>query len=285
MKRCLVFLFALVLTAAFSLPASGEIRIDSTGEVLLDNRWCYMELVEVRDDPEAGILELELYAENRAGVYLEYATEYVVVNGCVMSANLFNALEPGRRAFDVLKLERAELERCGIGQCEELRIWFLIMTEGEEYWNTVYQGESCIYPSGKKKEEIVYPEPDCPWPQLVLSNAGLFDLKIADAKFLEDIPYYAVECVIANRAGGDLTFTCADVKVNGQEADPYWYALMPKGSRGIQEIRFDAAQLESLGISVPTEIEFTLLVYEGIGPDTGEFPLFRTRVDFFPAMG
>lgn len=279
----------LLIISLFVFPAAGAFAesnalILSTGNVLVDNSTCYIEMTDMRPAGKDGMMRLELYIVNRSAKDFEYATDYVLVNGCITDSYLFNYLGAGLRAIDYITIEQADLDRYGITTIDELRIFFNIMVEGEEYWDIIWKGESKLYPRGKTEASTQPPVLDFPYPELVLGSA-MFDMQIVDAKFNEDNSFYTVDALLYNKADKALTFTCTDMRVNDKDIEPYWYCMMPVKSQGIREIWLDKEQLAAAKIDVPEKIEFTLRAYQGYGPDVSEFPFFETRVLFYPAMG
>lgn len=286
MKKILavILAFSLFVLSAAGAFAESNALVQSTGNVLVDNSTCYIEMTDMRPAGKDGQLRLELYIVNRSSQDFEYATDYVLVNSCITDSYLFNYLGAGLRTIDYITIEQADLDRYGITAIDELRIFFNIMVEGEEFWDIIWKGEAKLYPRGKTENSTQAPVLDFPYPQLVLGSP-FFDMQIVDAKFNEDNSFYSVDALLYNKADKALTFTCTDMRVNDIDIEPYWYCMMPVGSQGIREIWLDKEQLASAKIDVPEKIEFTLRVYEGYGPDAAETPFFETRILFYPAMG
>lgn len=285
MKKFLAFflLIALVFCPAAAFAESNAL-VQGTGNILVDNSTCYIEMTDMLPAGKDGMLRIELYIVNRSSRGFEYSTDYVLVNSCITDSYLFNYLGAGLRTIDYITIEQADLDRYGITGIDELRIFFNIMVEGEENWDTVWKGESKIYPRGKTENSTAAAVLDFPYPQLILGSP-YFDMQIVDAKFNEDSSFYTVDALLYNKADKALTFTCTDMRVNDTAIEPYWYCLMPVRSQGIREIWLDKEQLTAANIDVPEKIEFTLRGYEGFGADAAEFPFFETQVLFYPAMG
>ena len=81
---------------------------------------------------------------------------------------------------------------------------------------------------------------------------------------LEDDPLwgYTMKAYLENRGSRELMFSLDLVSVNGFMCDPFWAATVAPGMKANEEIRFLSTDFQRNGITKPTEIRFTLRIYD-----------------------
>lgn len=73
---------------------------------------------------------------------------------------------------------------------------------------------------------------------------------------------YTLKVLLENKTDLELMYAIDGVAVNGFMCDPFWAASVTAQMKANEEISFAAEAFERNGIEVPTEITFTLRVYD-----------------------
>lgn len=73
---------------------------------------------------------------------------------------------------------------------------------------------------------------------------------------------YTLKVLLENKTDADLMFSIDNVSVNGYMCDPFWAAEVTAGMKSNESIIFYSEDFAANGIVDPTEIEFTLSVYD-----------------------
>lgn len=73
---------------------------------------------------------------------------------------------------------------------------------------------------------------------------------------------YALKVFLENKTDLELMYTVEDVSVNGFMCDPFWASSVTAQMKANEEISFFDEMLKNNGIEAPTDITFTLRVYD-----------------------
>ena len=215
---------------------------------------------EITDDAIFG-KGLALQIENKSDQNATIQCDYVVVNGYMLTTDLFSAdVAAGKTANETLYLSWGALEESGMQAVGEVDVSFNIL-DSDMYETKFTTPEVAVKTSAADSIGEIDPA----------SGTELYNengVRIVGTYVDENSFWGAgIKLYIENNSGRDLEIQCDNMSVNGYMMTPYFSCRVNNGRRALSEITLMQDELESNGIDKIESAELNFNLYD---PDTYE---------------
>ena len=228
-----------------------------SGDVLLDKKGVYAAANKITY-PEKYQPQVWYTAINDTDKVLDLNLNTVAINGFGVEDYHGNTILPGTYVEDYFELySHEQLVELGM-EANDLTSITVRAIAWDDDFDTVAENETTIYPDGEDHvEEFVY-------------SPKKTDVVVAET---EDFKLLQVSCkqtewndtcimfVLENKSGKPLTLSGEDAKINGKEADLFFYCDSPYGLSCFTTIDIFESDLSDLGITNITSLEIELEAY------------------------
>lgn len=161
MKRILAISLVLItVVLLFCSCGQKDPSYDVTDVVLLENDDCKLTFKDITSGFFGG-KNVNFTFENKSSKKLTVAVEQIIVYGYETGAFTSTEAEPGQTINHAALLFDSDLEKIGVETADEMIVNFMVSDGYDEDLGdlaVLYSGTKAIYPTGKSKSDIVYPE-------------------------------------------------------------------------------------------------------------------------------
>lgn len=280
---CLV-LFAMLLSAYADVPVTGS-ELPSpgsseNGNVLIDYELAKISVLRTRylsNDPQYAV---DLLIENKSGSdFYVTGSSTAAVDGYVFESYCRQDVPAGELRVATYYIVSEDFHYPGITTPQEIKFNIAFFdTDSTDLLDIAF---FAIYPSGLTAEKVVYTP---------ISNIGYSDMeyydedtgcgfRIIDSKKQETGDFYQIDILLENNSNEQRVFSWHDVKVEGQETEPDWYAGVSPGSCMVSHIYIDTLPLKLKDPNGPASIEFIFTI------DNWEATLLQKSLSYAPSKG
>jgi len=259
MILCALLVIVLTLCACDSGGDETEtIPTDAAGKeqvVLFSNESCALLLESVGTDAW-GDYSWTVGLTNKTGSELIFTVDQVYVNDHEADPYWASYAPAMQTTPSTISWFASTLESCGIRSVDRVDFTLSVYPTGNSY-DLLAQEKITVYPNG----EAAY--------QPAAYEAGPNDTVLADTPELFFAATgcdpngewgYNLNVYLENRTEASQDYTVANVKINGQLLDPYWYRTLDAGKKSYTYINWYTDELEHMEIFEVSKIEFDLLV-------------------------
>lgn len=263
MKKTIAILLAAMMLFAFAACRENDGYADNEtlkeyakkGEVVEDGKLCTVRIAEMFRDPYFGNT-LRMYLENKTGKTCRFVVLDASVNGVDWSPYFVRELAPKSKTVADMQFVDKQLDALIPTFTDIELVWEL---EEDETSETLAEGVYHYYPQGEENKTVFEREAQ-PTDQELFDN-NVFNATLLGSERAENLGY-ALNMYFENKSDVKITFSVADVTVNGQPCDPFWADSVRAHTREFTQIFFLESDLNALGITDVETIEMTLSVYE-----------------------
>ena len=229
-----------------------------SGDVLLDKKGVYAAANKITY-PERYQPQVSYIAFNDTDKVLDLSLNTIAINSFGVDDYNSKTILPGTYVEDYFELySHEQLVELGM-EANDLTSITVRAIAWDDDFNTIAENETTIYPDGKDNaEEFVY-SPDKN--DVVVAETKDFKLMQVFCTQTEWNDTY-IMFVLENKSGKPLTISGEDAKVNGKEADLYFYCDSESGLSCFSTIGIYASELSELGITDITSLEIALEAYD-----------------------
>ena len=240
------------------LDAYEENAPKRSGDVLLDKKDVYVAANKITY-PSNYNPEVHYVAFNDADEVYELSIDTLAINEFGIEDYHSTTLLPDTYAEHYFELYSPEqLVQLGM-KANELTSITINTTIWDEEYSTVAENETTIYPGGKNNaEEFVY-SPDKNDVVVVETD----DFRLLQVSTTTD-SWNDVDVlfVVENKSGKTLTISGSEAKLNGKDADLYFYCNAVDGRNTFEVLYVYASDLEEVNASKVSSLEMLLEVYD-----------------------
>ena len=284
MKKLLaIFLaFALLFSLAACDPESASDedkksnKTSFSKQVVVDNDDCKITITKLDlDDKNGPTLKAQL--ENKTeGTLLAFTLDTASINGVQTSAYLYQTVEAGEKETREIVFSDEALAKNDIGDYTDIELSFRVRDDSDWAAEPVAEETVHIYPYGEDKASK-YVREEQKSDKVLIDNEYV---SIVALDFEDENEYQDLNLYIVNKTDDDIEINADNVSVNGFMANPsFWYSVRA-GKSAFSTITWTESALRYLDVGDFTDIEMTLMVYQG-GNMGGE-PYAKETVHYYP---
>lgn len=227
--------------------------------VLAENADCMVRVVGMEHQEVWGLV-VRLSCENKTETDLLFSLQECTVNGYFVEPGWITQVDPGQTKESEFNIFENEMERCGFTEADALS--FRLLARDPDHYSAVPKLDEkvTLYPTGKTAEEIHF----------VPREPGENDHPVVEEErfrvvITETDPAgfwgYTLYLYVENNTDQTLVFNWKDVRINGEDFEPYWIYELPARMRGYAVLAVSREDLTAKGVDAPTDFDFLLNVY------------------------
>ena len=229
-----------------------------SGDVLLDKKGVYAAANKITYPDNSQPL-VWYVAFNDTDEVLDLNLNTVAINGFGVEDYHGNTILPGTYIEDYFELySHEQLVQLGM-EANKLTAITVDATAWNDSYQTVAENEVTIYPDGKDNAEDFVYTPDKN--DVVVAETKDFKLIQISCEQTEWNDTY-IMFVLENKSGKTFTVSGEDAKLNGKDADLFFFFDSVDGRSCFSTIDIFESDLKELGISEITSLEMDLNVYD-----------------------
>lgn len=225
---------------------------------VVDNDSAAFRIVGAEHTEHAG-MQLKVECINRSEQALMFSWDMVSVCGYMYDPMWSVEAAAGKTANSTIYLDTFALEQMGITSVDEITFTMRIYNSEDWMEDPIVEEAFTVYPTGKDADSVVYPDRPATEGQTVIAddeNVRFVIEKADDSKPSR----YSLWVYLENKTDKNLMFSWDLVSVNGKMLDPYWAMAVAAGKKACSEVIFNRTDLEEIGITDISDVEFTLTV-------------------------
>ncbi len=225
--------------------------------VILDDEFCSIRVIGTREDEIRGYT-LITYIQNKSETTAyTVGVEQAAVNGIASDPGFRQTLLPGCHGYgEICFTQRLPI---AMEEYTDIALAFTVTPAEDRTAEPVSRVEGHIYPQGKE-EAALYIRP-AQSDDLVLVEDDRMQVVITGCR-RDEVWGYVVDVFIQNRTDRELTFTLEDGSVNGLQANPHFYGVVPGNVCAFGSFYWSNSTLEGLGISQVETVYAVLRCYD-----------------------
>ena len=227
--------------------------------VLAENADCLVRVVGMEHQEVWGLV-VRLSCENKTDTGLLFSLQECTINGYFVEPGWITQVDPGQTKESEFYIFENEMERCGFTEADELS--FRLLARDPDHYSAVPKLDEkvALYPTGKTAKEI----------RFLPREPGANDHPVVEEErfrvlITETDPAgfwgYTLYLYVENNTDQALVFNWKDVRINGEDFEPYWIYELPANMRGYAVLAVSREDLTAKGVDDPKDFDFLLNVY------------------------